>query len=83
MHQLNLVLQIATATLLGLVCILLAKHSRSGMNTWTGIGFAISIFCYTIIESSAVQSFQVVRIVASIGAICIPVQFWLLLEGYL
>jgi AraC-like DNA-binding protein len=78
MNQLNLVFQIATATLLGLVCILLAKHSRSGLNSWTGIGFAISIFCYTIIESPAVQSFQVVRIVASIGAICIPVQFWLL-----
>jgi AraC-like DNA-binding protein len=78
MHQLNLVFQIATATLLGLVCVLLAKHSRSGLNTWTGVGFTISIFCYVTIESAAVQSLPAVRIIASIGAICIPVQFWLL-----
>lgn len=78
MHQLNLVFQITTATLLGLVCVLLAKHSRSGLNTWTGIGFTVSIFCYVIIESVVVQSIPAVRIIASIGAICIPVQFWLL-----
>lgn len=78
MHHLNLIFQVSTATLLGLVCVLLAKHSRSGLNTWTGIGFTVSIFCYVIIESAAIQSIQTVRVIASIGAICIPVQFWLL-----
>ena len=81
MHQLNLLIQIATATLLGLVCILLAKHSRSGLNTWTGIGFTISIFCYMVVESDAIQSVVILRITASIGAICIPILFWLLATG--
>ena len=70
--------QIATATLLGLVCILLGRNSKSGQHTWTGIGFTISILCYVIIESQAVQSIPVLHFVAMIGAICIPVQFWLL-----
>lgn len=78
MQQVNEIIQIITATLLGLVCILLAKHSKSGLHTWTGISFTLSIFCYTIIESEAVQSLPVLRIVAMIGAICIPVLFWLL-----
>ncbi len=78
MTQINLILQIATATLLLLVCILLARHSRSGLNTWTGFGFALSIFCYLIVESDAIQSTLLLRIVVSIGAICIPVLFWLL-----
>jgi AraC-like DNA-binding protein len=78
MLQVNLILQIATATLLLLVCILLGRHSKSGLNTWTGTGFAISIFCYLIVESDAIQSTPLLRIVFSIGAICIPVLFWLL-----
>lgn len=78
MHELNLVVQIATATLLGLVCILLAKHSRSGMNSWTGIGFAFSILCYIIVESDVIQSILILRIIVSIVVICIPVSFWLL-----
>src|SRR5688572_22726441 len=75
---LNLILQVANATLLLLVCILLARHSKSGLNTWAGIGFAISIFCYLIVESYAIQSIPILRIVVSLGAICIPVLFWLL-----
>lgn len=78
MPELNLVFQIATATLLGLVCILLAKHLRSGINTWTGIGFTFTIFCYIIVESDVIQSMLILRICVSIGAICIPVFFWLL-----
>src|SRR5688572_24816985 len=78
MHQLNLVFQIATATLLALVCILLAKHWRSGMNTWTGVGFALSILCYIIIESDVIQSILILRIIVSIVVICIPVSFWVL-----
>jgi AraC-like DNA-binding protein len=78
MLQLNLILQVATATLLLLVCILLARHSKSGLNSWAGIGFAISIFCYLIVESDVIQSIPLLRIIVSIGAISIPVLFWLL-----
>jgi AraC-like DNA-binding protein len=78
LHQANGIVQIITATLLGLVCILLAKHSKSGLHTWTGISFTLCILCYVIIESEAVQSLPVLRIVAAIGAICIPVLFWFL-----
>lgn len=78
MQQVNEIIQIVTATLLGLACLLLAKHSNSGQHTWTGIGFTLSILCYIIVESSVVQSQPVLRIVTMIGAICIPVLFWLL-----
>jgi len=78
LHALNGIVQIATATLLGLACVLLVKHWRGGLHTWTGIGFTLSILCYVVIESESVQSLQVLRIVATIGAICIPVLFWLL-----
>jgi AraC-like DNA-binding protein len=78
MQQVNEIIQIVTAALLGLVCILLAKHSKSGQHTWTGISFTLSILCYIIIDSEAVQSLPVLRIITTIGAICIPVLFWLL-----
>ncbi|MBS1505989.1 MAG: helix-turn-helix transcriptional regulator [Bacteroidetes bacterium] len=78
MQEIHFIVQIATATLLGLVCILLARHSRSGLNTWTGIGLTISIFCYIIVESDLVQSVLILRIIVPIGAISIPVLFWLL-----
>lgn len=78
MEELHFIFQIATATLLGLVCILLARFSRSGLNTWTGIGFTLSILCYIIVESDVIQSVLVLRIIISIGAISIPVLFWLL-----
>jgi len=78
MQQVNEIIQIATATLLGLVCMLLARDAKSGQHTWTGIGFSISILCYVVIESPAVQSIPLLHFVAMIGAICIPVQFWLL-----
>jgi AraC-like DNA-binding protein len=78
MQELNGVIQVATATLLGLVCVLLARYSRGSLHTWTGIGFTLSIMCYVTIESDTVQSLQVVRMIAAIGAISIPVLFWLL-----
>lgn len=78
LQQINEILQIVTATLLGLVCLLLAKHSKNGQHTWTGIGFTLCILCYVIIESKAIQSLPVARYTAMIGAISIPVFFWLL-----
>lgn len=78
MQELNGIIQVATATLLGLVGVLLARYSRGGLHTWTGIGFTLSILCYVTIESETVQSLQVLRVIAAIGAISIPVLFWLL-----
>jgi AraC-like DNA-binding protein len=78
MQELNGIIQVATATLLGLVCVLLVRHSSGGLHTWTGIGFALSIVCYVVIESRTIQSSEVLRIVATVGAICIPVLFWLI-----
>lgn len=78
MEQINEIIQIVTATVLGVVCILLAKQSKSGQHTWTGISFTLSILCYMVIESEAVQALPLLRIVAAVGAICIPVLFWLL-----
>lgn len=78
MQEIHFIIQIATATLLGLVCLLLAKHSKRGQNTWTGIGFTFCILCYIIVESDVVQSVLILRIIVAIGAISIPVLFWLL-----
>ena len=78
LHGINEILQIATATLLGIVFMLLVKHFKAGRHTWTGIGFTISILCYVVIESEAVQSIPLVRFIAAIGSVCIPVLFWLL-----
>lgn len=78
MVQLYLVIQISTVTLLGLVGLILAKHARAGLNTWTGIGFTFSILCYVTVESELVQLVPGLRIVATLGAISIPVFFWLL-----
>jgi AraC-like DNA-binding protein len=78
MQELNGIIQIATATLLVLACVLLARYSRGGLHTWTGIGFTLSILCYVTVESETVQSLQALRVIAAIGAISIPVLFWLL-----
>ena len=78
MHELNGIIQVATATLLGLVCVLLVKHSRGALHTWTGIGFTLSILCYVVIESDTIRSVKVLQIVAAMGAISIPVLFWML-----
>lgn len=78
LHQVNEVLQILTATVVGLVFLLLARHSKRGQHTWTGIGFTLCILCYVIVESDAIQSFPVARYVVMTGAISIPLFFWLL-----
>lgn len=78
MQELNGIVQVATATLLGLACVLLARYSRGGLHTWTGIGFTLSILCYVTIESETIQSLPALRVIATIGAISIPVLFWLL-----
>ncbi len=78
MQQANDIIQVITATLLGLVCMLLAKHAQSERHSWAGLGFTLSILCYIIIESEPIQSVTALRIDVAIGAISIPVLFWLL-----
>jgi AraC-like DNA-binding protein len=75
---LNSVIQIATATILAFTALALILNSRQGRNLWAGIGFTLSILCYTVIESDSVQSVLLLRIIVAIGAISIPVFYWLL-----
>jgi AraC-like DNA-binding protein len=79
LHELNTTLQIACLTVLALVCILFIKHARSGLNSWTGIGFTLAIICYLLIESPSIHSSRFLFIIALTGATSIPV-FLLLLS---
>src|SRR5579871_458000 len=74
-------LQIITATLLGLVCILLAMHSKSGQHVLIGVAFTFSIFCYVVIEARFIQSSIVLVYLFMIGATCTPILFWLLAKS--
>lgn len=74
---LNYIIQIATATLLVVTALALILNSRQVI-LWTGIGFTLSILCYVLVESQLVQQVAVLRIIVTIGAISIPVFYWLL-----
>ena len=80
-HDINIVLQISCIVLLSVVCILLIKHARTGLNTWAGIGLTGSVICYLILESSFVQSHAVLYFVALTGSISVPVVFFLLTKA--
>lgn len=56
----------------------LALNSTHGRHLWAGIGFTLSILCYTVVESHGVQSILPLRVIVAIGAISIPVFYWLL-----
>jgi AraC-like DNA-binding protein len=75
---LNSVLQIATATLLAFTALALILNSNRGNHLWVGIGFTLSILCYIVVESYAIQSVLALRILISVGAISIPFFYWLL-----
>lgn len=77
MQPVNVILQIATATLLLFTSLLLIKNTRQVKHLWTGIGLTLSVFCYLIIETAVGQE-PIIRIVVLTGSICIPVFFWLL-----
>jgi AraC-like DNA-binding protein len=77
MHQLNVILQIASATLLAFTSLSLMRHLKQARHLWAGIGFTLSIFCYMIIETAFVQE-SFIRVVVLTGSICIPVFFLLL-----
>jgi hypothetical protein len=80
-HDLNTVLQIACITLLSVACIVLIKYAREGLNTWAGIGFTASVICYLILETSIIQSNQVLFIIALTGSISVPVLFFFLAKA--
>lgn len=78
MLLLNDVLQVATATVLCLVCALLIRHLRYGQYTWVGVAFTLCIICYVIVESAFIQSSPLLRVLLSVGAISVPVLYWLM-----
>jgi AraC-like DNA-binding protein len=80
-HEINIVLQIACVTLLGLAGILLLRHAKTGLNTWTGIGLVVAVIFYLLLETSIVQSRKSLFLIAATGAISIPVLFFLLTKA--
>jgi AraC-like DNA-binding protein len=80
-HDLNLALQISCITLLTLVCILLIKHARAGLNTWAGIGLTACVICYLILETSFIQGNRPLFLTALTGSISVPVAFFLLTKA--
>ncbi|MEO7990405.1 MAG: AraC family transcriptional regulator [Chryseolinea sp.] len=77
MHELNVILQIASATLLAFTSLLLVRHVKQALHLWAGIGFTLSVFCYLILETTFVQE-SFIRVIILTGSICVPVFFWLL-----
>ncbi len=80
-HEINIVLQISCIVLLGVVCILLIKHARTGLNTWAGIGLTGSVICYLVLETCFIQSHPVLYLGALTGSISVPVAFFLLTKA--
>lgn len=80
-HDLNTVLQITCITLLGVVCVLLIKYARSGLNTWAGIGLTVAVICYLILETPFIQSYRILFLIALTGSISVPVLFFLLTKA--
>jgi AraC-like DNA-binding protein len=77
LHQLNIIIQTATATLLAFTSLALMGNLKQGKHLWAGIGFTLSIFCYMIIETPFVQE-SFLRAVVLTGSICVPLFFWLM-----
>ncbi len=80
-HDLNTLLQISCITLLSVVCILLIKYARAGLNTWAGIGLTVSVICYLVLEAPFIQSYRILFLIALTGAISVPVLFFLLTKA--
>jgi AraC-like DNA-binding protein len=80
-QEANTILQIACITILCLVCLLLIKHARSGLNSWTGIGLSASVICYLVVETKFVQDTTPFFVIALTGAISVPVLFFLLTKA--
>ncbi len=74
MHAINGIFQIAAGA--GVHSTHKARQKRP--THLDGISFTLSILCYVVIESPAIQSQPVLHFVAMLGAISIPVLFWFL-----
>jgi AraC-like DNA-binding protein len=80
-HEVNVILQIACLTLLGVAGILLLPHSKTGHHTWTGIGLIISVICYLLLETPLVHDRKILFLLAATGAMSVPVFFFLLTKA--
>ena len=80
-HDINIALQISCITVLGVVCILLIKHARAGVNTWAGIGFTASVICYLVLDTYVAKSNPILYYIALTGSISVPVVFFLLTKA--
>jgi AraC-like DNA-binding protein len=77
MHQLNQILQVATATILALTSLALITSLRQGKHLWAAIGFSLCVLSYLVIETSLVQE-SLLRVVVLTGSASVPLFFWLL-----
>jgi AraC-like DNA-binding protein len=80
-HALNIILQIGCVTLLALAGILLLRHAKTGLNTWTGISLVIAVICYLILETPFIHERKLLFLLAVTGSTCIPVIFFLLTKA--
>ena len=64
-HEINIVLQIACLTLLALAGILLLRHAKTGLNTWTGIGLVAAVICYLLLETPTVLGHKPLFLIAA------------------
>jgi AraC-like DNA-binding protein len=78
LNNLNVIFQIATATLLAFTALALIANLKQGRHLWAGIGFTLCVLCYMIIETPVVQENFVLHLVVMTGSICVPTFFWLL-----
>ncbi len=76
--EINEAFQVASITLLGLVCLFFAINYKRGLHTWTGIGFTLTIICYLIAKPDYVKTLSVFHVVILTGAMIVPLFFWLL-----
>lgn len=77
MQALNEILQIASVTLLVLTGLIMARQLKQGQHILVGIGFALSIVSYLILETSFVKE-SIIHPIILTGSICVPVFFWLM-----
>jgi hypothetical protein len=80
-HELNTIIQIACVSILGLAAILLSRHAKKGLNTWTGVSLVLAVSCYLILETRFIQERKILFLIAVTGSISIPVIFFLLTKA--
>lgn len=66
-HELNTILQVPCVTLLALAGILLLRHTKTGLNTWTWISLVVAAISYLILETQFVQERRGLFLLAATG----------------